>query len=323
MKWSLWISKFVSDYCVARGLKPKTIDAYRLTLFQFHGFVKSNLEGRSPDALKAKDILQYIQYLREDRLNGAAAVSRQVAILRGFYKAMVALEECDCNQNPLAHFPKIKAPKRKYSETYSREEIEHLLAAPPTDTVLGLRDRAILMLLYGTGIRASECAGLKEGRIDFEDRTIRVIGKGGHERTIPLNDEVVAALKRYKDARGLQVPSKCFFQSRNGKDISRSTIYERVRKYGRIAKIKKRVSPHRLRHTFATHLVKEGVNLQVIRDLLGHVCISSTQIYIHMTACDLRDAAEKHPIAALVERLDDLLPNIKLPFQKTAFSRSG
>jgi len=150
-----------------------------------------------------------------------------------------------------------------------------------------------------------------------------VVGKGGHERTVPLNEEVAHMLKVYRLARGAVKATDPFFRSREGGALSRNGIYERVRTTGRKARIEQRVSPHQLRHTFATHLIKAGVGLVTVRDLLGHRQITSTQIYIHLTAQDLRHAAQRHPISELIKRVEDLLPNVKLPFQTGTLSRFG
>jgi integrase/recombinase XerD len=315
MKWDLWLKLYLGRHCTARGLMPRTIAAYAATLAGFRAYVRFRLADRGPDELNARDILEYVDYLRRERQNGASAVNRQVTILKNLYRAMVAMGELETNQNPMAHFPKIKAAPTKLPTFLTEEEVSRLLAQPRADTVLGLRDRALLTLLYGTGIRASECASLTEGGVDLESATIRVIGKGGHQRVLPLNAEVVRALHQYRVARGRITPLAQFFRSRHGRGLSRNAIYERVRTDAQRARISKRVSPHRLRHTFATHLIKKGVQLVTIRDLLGHHCISSTQIYLHTTAEDLRRAADLHPVEHLVGRIADLLPNVKLPLQ--------
>ena len=315
MKWKFWLEQYLDRHCTARGLKPNTIAAYQLTLDCFRAFAKFRLGDRGPDELMSKDILKYVDYLRKERGNGDSAVNRHVTVLKSFYRAIVAMNHLDPDQNPMAHFPKIKAAPNKMPVFLSEEEIQKLIAQPRSDTVLGLRDRAIITLLYGTGIRANECATLKEGDVDLESYTILVLGKGGHERVLPLNQEVARALRLYRQARGRVIPSAEFFRSRNGGGLSRNAVYERVRTHAAKAKIERRVSPHRLRHTFATHLVKKGVQLVTIRDLLGHRCISSTQIYLHTTAEDLRRAAELHPVENLVEHIADLLPNVKVPFQ--------
>jgi integrase/recombinase XerD len=315
MKWEFWISQYLDVHCMARGLASKSICAYKATLDGFQGYVKFRMGERGPDELTPKDILEYIDYLRQERRNGASAVNRQVTILRNFYRAAVALGHLEPRDNPMANFPKIKAARKKLPVFLSEDETRRLLAAPRTDTVMGLRDRALLTLLYATGIRATECAELTEENVDFENQTIRVMGKGGNERCIPLNKEVVVVLRQYQTSRAPVGRKEAFFRSRGGRGLSRNAIYERVHRYGRRAKIDKVLSPHRLRHTFATHLMKAGERLSTVQELLGHRCITSTQIYLHTTAEDLRSAALKHPVEHLISRIADLLPNVKLPFQ--------
>ena len=324
MKWDYWVCLYTRTHCAARGLSPNTIAAYDSTLQQFRAYVQEHLEGRGPDQITARDVLEYIEHLRRERDNGDAAVNRQVTILKNFYRAIVAMGHLEPRANPMAHFPHIKASPRKLPVVLSVEEVGRLLEGPPQDTILGLRDRALLVLLYGTGIRASECAHLGEEDVDLDECVIRVTGKGGRQRTLPLNDAVTAALKVYRQARGPGKPRDAFFRSRTRKGLTRYAVYERVRRYAQRTGIHKRVSPHQLRHTFATHLVKEGVDLVTIRDLLGHRLITSTQIYLHVTAEDLREAADAHPIRRLAPRIQHLLPNVKLPFQPApARQRTG
>jgi integrase/recombinase XerD len=323
MTWDYWIALYLQTHCTARGLRSSSIEAYQATLKGFREYVRWRLTDRGPQQIMARDVLEYLDYLRRERNNGASAVNRQVTVLRNFYRAIVAMGHLDARDNPMAYFPRVKAARRKLPVTLNEEEVRRLIEQPRTGTVLGLRDRAMLTLLYGTGIRASECAGLTERDIDWEERTIHVVGKGGHERTVPLNEEVVHILKQYRLARGPMKSPEPFFRSREGGALSRNTVYERVRRHGRRAKIEKRVSPHRLRHTFATHLIKKGVGLVTVRDLLGHRLITSTQIYIHLTAQDLRQAADRHPIAQLIKRVENLLPDVKLPFQESPLRRFG
>jgi site-specific recombinase XerD len=315
MKWEYWLKQFLETHCTARGLRSNTIAAYRDTLICFWGFIRVHCKDKEPDELKAVHILDYVNYLRQVRDNGPSAINRQVTVIKNFYRAMVAMELLSFECNPMACFPRIKAAPRKLPTWLSQEEMEKLMRHPRTDTVMGVRDRALIITLYGTGIRASECAGLCECDIDFGNKTIQVTGKGGHQRVIPLNPEVIAALQDYRQARGPLSPDQGFFQSRNGNAMTRNGIYERIRSHGRKSGIEKRLSPHRLRHTFATHLVKEGVDLLTISKLLGHRNMSSTQIYLHLTVEDLRDAADRHPVSRLIEKLEDFLPNLTLPFQ--------
>lgn len=225
------------------------------------------------------------------------------------------------SENPLVQFPKVKASPKKLPVYLSEEEVEKLLRAPPGDSVLMVRDRAIVTLLYCTGIRVSECATLQEEDVDLENKRILVTGKGGHQRSVPLNQRALAMLRSYRTVRGAVDPKSTFFQSLRRKPMTRGAVYERVRKWATVAKIEKAMSPHRLRHTFATHLVKAGVGIVTIRDLLGHRQISSTQIYLHVTAHDLKEAMEKHPIKRLAMELEEILPGVKLPWHYRPTSR--
>ncbi len=315
MMWKYWIQLYTRTFCTARGLRPKTIAAYAAALRQFHEYARVALNDKSPDKISTQDALKYLQHLRDDRLNGDSSVNRTATILRSFYRAIVAMGYLDFRDNPMQGLPSIKAAPQKQPVFLKVEEVERLLSAPPDDTIIGLRDRAILVILYGTGIRASECSGLREVDVDFDNCTVTVIGKGGHERTVPMNDSVVDAMSLYRHHRGPAHPRAPFFRSRRGNGMTRGAIYERVRTWGQRAKIRQRISPHRLRHTFATHLVHKGVNVVTIRDLLGHKQVTSTQVYFHSTAHDLRQAANKHPIGNLIETIEHLLPDVKLPFQ--------
>jgi site-specific recombinase XerD len=324
MTWRYWISLYIRTHCVARGLRPLTLAAYEAALTQFSEWLRVSRAARSPDRVTSRDVLEYLQHLREARGNGDAAVNRQLAILRSFYRAIVAMGHLEPTNNPLAGFPSIKAVPRKLPVSLAPEQVSRLLVEPKTDTIIGLRDRALLALLYGTGIRATECASLHCGQVDLTRLTITVHGKGGHERTIPLNPQLAQVLQAYERARGLALPTAPFFRSRFGGALSRGAVYERVRTWGQRSRVGIPLSPHRLRHTFATHLVRAGVGLVTIRDLLGHRQITSTQIYLHVTAEDLRAAAARHPIGALLATVEHLLPATRLPFQKArAFSSSG
>jgi site-specific recombinase XerD len=316
VKWTFWIELYIRTHCVARGLRPLTLVAYENTLLQFREWMRTKAEDRAPDQVTARDVLCYVQYLREERANGDSAVNRTVVVLRRFYRAMVAMDHLEPSANPMRDFPSIKAVPRKLPVTLSSEQVSRLLSEPSSDTVIGLRDRALLALLYGTGIRASECSSLCEGNVDLKQLTIRVRGKGGHERVIPLNPQLAEVLTTYVEARGPATPTAPFFRSRFGRRLSRNAVYERVRTWGERSRIGTAISPHRMRHTFATHLVRAGVGLVTIRDLLGHRLITSTQVYLHVTGDDLRAAAARHPISRLLDTVKNLLIPGPLPFQK-------
>jgi site-specific recombinase XerD len=316
MSWGYWLSLYLRTHCVARGLGILSIKAYQATLVQFRAWAEARSPGLGPSQVTARDVLEYVEYLRHERGNGDAAINRTVTVIRSFYRAIVAMGYLEPRDNPMAGFPTIKAVPRKLPIVLDAEEVGRLLAAPRATTVVGVRDRAMLTLLYATGIRASECVNMREGQVDLKALTITVKGKGGHERTVPLNEQAARRLREYAQVRGPQLPAAPFFRSRSGHALARSTIFERVRRMGRKARIAKPLSPHKLRHTCASHLVREGIGLVVIRDLLGHRLITSTQIYLHVTAHDLRAAADRHPISRLLGTIEHLLPTLKLPFQR-------
>ena len=323
MKWAYWTSLYLRTHCVARGLRPLSIAAYEAIIKQFSEWIRVTRADLPPDQITARDVLEYLQHLREARHNGDAAVNRQLTVLRSFYRAIVAMGHLEPAANPMAGFPRIKAVPRKLPVALATEQVSRLLVQPKMDTVIGLRDRALLAILYGTGIRASECATLSSGQVDLVQLTITVHGKGGHERAIPLNVQLAEVLRDYARARGPALPTAPFFRSRFGRPLSRGAIYERVRSWGQRSHVGIPLSPHRLRHTFATHLVRAGVGLVTIRDLLGHRQITSTQIYLHVTADDLRNAAAKHPIGRLLATVEHLLPAGRLPFQRTRAWNAG
>lgn len=315
MKWKFWISQYTETHCMARGLRSKTIKAYQDTLNQFKRYMSKEHEHVEPDELTASHILDYVSHLRSKRKNGDSIINRTVTVIKNLYRAMVAMGHLEYQYNPMVNFPTMKGSPKKLPVVLSTDEMVQVIQSPPTDTVLGLRDRTILLLLYSTGIRVSECATLTEQHVNLSERTIQVTGKGGHQRVIPLNRQAVEVLKAYRLARGELNPKASFFQSRRKQAMSRNAIYERVRKHSKLAHIPKHVTPHTLRHTFATHLAKQGVTPVVIRDLLGHKQISSSEIYFHLSAEDLREPMDNHPVKLFAPIIKELLPKSRLPFQ--------
>jgi integrase/recombinase XerD len=311
--WDLWMDLYCETWCVVRNLKASTIRAYRDTLRQFKKWVQREHLIAEPTQITTRVVLEYVVYLREERANGDSAVQRAIVVLKNFYAAMVSFGHLQPRENPMMGFPRIKKGPQKLPTFLTSEELRRLLACPKTDTVLGLRDRAILVLLYATGIRAGECASLLDEWVDLNECTIRVYGKGGRERVIPLNRRAVAALRAYRQARGSLPSGERFFRTKAGRGINRKVVYQRVRKYATEAKLRKRVSPHTLRHTCATHLVQRGEKLVAIRDILGHRLITSTQIYIHTTAQDLLEVARNHPVGELAPQVASLIEGVRIP----------
>jgi len=311
--WDCWIDLYTETWCTGRNLAPSTIACYRDLLRQFETWAEDRFAITSPAEVKMRVVLEYVNYLRDERHNGDSAVGRAVVVLKNFYAAMTAFGHLEANSDPMARFPAMKKRREKLPTFLTSSELEKLLEAPKTDTLLGLRDHTILRVLYATGIRASECSGMLEEWVDLGERTIKVLGKGGRERVIPLNRRAVAALRQYRRQRGPISPTKVFFRKKDGGPINRKIVYQRVKKYAAIAGITKRVSPHTLRHTCATHLLQRDENIVTIQKLLGHEQITSTQIYFHTTAEDLREMAADHPMQHLSITVASIIEGVRLP----------
>ena len=274
--------------------------------------------------------LEYVNYLRHERGNGDSVVCKAVVVLKSFYAAMVAFEHLEPNSDPMARFPAMKKGREKLPTFLTSSELEKLLDAPKVDTLLGLRDHAMLRLIYATGIRASECAGMLEEWVDLEACTVKVLGKGGRERVIPVNERAAIALRQYRTQRGSISLKAVFFRKKDGGPINRKIVYQRVKKYAYQSGQTKRVSPHTLRHTCATHLLQRGEKPVTIQKILGHELITSTQIYFHTTAEDLRQMAANHPMQHLSITVASLIEGVRLPIdypphrrQSTAVASGG
>lgn len=315
MKWIFFIDTFLNKYCLARGLQPKTIVTYSEVLEEFREFAA--VKGfDSPEAVSTAQICDYIDHLKNVQENGPATLNRKMTVIRSFYRALVAMEEIMPGQDPCVRLPVMKKPQEKAGDILSAKEMECLAGIPEKTTLLGIRDRAILLLLCTTGIRASECASIRKCDVDMENRMIRVLGKGGRERVVMLNEVTAQAIENYERLRGEIGSKQAFFLVRTGKGIDRKRIFERIKYYLRKARIFKKISPHRLRHSFATKMIKDGVGLATLRELLGHRNLQSTMRYITICGEDLRKAIGSLKIDDTFEKVVALLPIDKLRYQR-------
>lgn len=320
MQWQYYTYRFTNNFCIPRGLTPATIKTYDDVLRLFSDFMETKKKCISPKEVKISDVFDYLQYLKSERGNGQNSIQKNSAIIKKFYEGLVALGLIEYYHNPVKDFKRVKGGEERVRDVLSRKEVKRLLLVPNENTVLGIRDKAIILLLYSTGIRASECVGIKMKDIDLEGNQVNVMGKGQKERIIPLNQEVVKYLKKYLKVRGEGAKLSNFFVTRKRQGITRKGIYDRIKKYVRLARIAKVISPHNLRHTFATEMVERKISLVTIQHLLGHRSISSTMRYLRINLKDIRDAIDKHPINEFTDILGRLLPNVRLPYQ---LSRSG
>jgi site-specific recombinase XerD len=280
----------------ARGAASNTRRAYGTDLRQFASWASSR--GLDPDRMTYRQLRGYAAALSE---RGAAksTVARKLAAVRSLYDHLVAVGEAP--QNPAELLP---SPKRdsRLPRTLSKDEIATLLERIPTGTALEMRDRAMLELAYSSGLRCEEIVTLDLGAPDFDAEVLRVTGKGGKTRIVPIGEPAQRALERYVTrarpdlASGRDVGA--LFLSRRGKRLSASDVRRRLARWVREAAIAGGVSPHALRHSFATHLLEGGADLRSIQELLGHASVSTTQIYTRVEPTRLRrQYARSHPRA--------------------------
>ncbi|MFN8161393.1 MAG: tyrosine recombinase XerC [Solirubrobacterales bacterium] len=281
---------------VARGCAESTRRAYGVDLAQFSAWAGGR--GLGPQAVRHRDVRRYAAGLSAEGAT-AATVSRKLAAIRGLFDFMVRTERLPANPADL-----VSSPKRdsKLPRVLSGEEMERLLEGIGARTPLELRDRAMLELAYSCGLRCEEIVNLDCGAADFDSEQLRVRGKGSRERVLPVGEPAQRALERYL-ARGrpaLAGPrrSEALFLSKSGRRLSPSDVTRRLSLWVGEASLQAGVSPHSLRHSFATHLLEGGADLRTIQELLGHSSISTTQVYTRVDAARLRDQyAGSHPRA--------------------------
>jgi integrase/recombinase XerD len=263
------------------GLSKNTIASYRSDLEQYFGFLKQ----KDPLAADEEDLFRFLA----TRKGRASSAARRVSTLKRFYQ--YCLRERRIEADPTL---KLDPPKRapRFPKTLSEPDVEALLAAPDTATPLGLRDRAMLEALYATGLRVSELVALKTFEVNLEAGVVRVMGKGSKERLVPLGEEAVEWISRYlKERRGT---GDALFLTGRGAGMTRQAFWHLIRRYGARAIPGKKLSPHVLRHAFATHLINHGADLRVVQLLLGHADISTTQIYTHVARERLKALHARH-----------------------------
>src|SRR5438552_2063953 len=262
----------------AARLAPRTVDAYRRDLAAFSGWLGGSPASASPEQLAA-----YVAQLRADGL-AATTIARRVAALRSFFRHQVLLGARP--DNPAAE---LELPRRRRAlpKTLSPGEVERLIDAATGTTPRSLRDRALVELLYGAGLRVSEAVGLQRGGIDLDGRLVRTIGKGSKERVVPIGREGVEALRRYL-SRGRPFLDKRhrpeLFLNAQGGGLTRAGAFLILRKLADAAGLEPgRVHPHLLRHSFATHLLEGGADLRSVQEMLGHADLSTTELYTHVS----------------------------------------
>lgn len=284
---------FIMHLAVERNLSAHSLKAYRQDLDQFHRFLVDI-------PLPAVDYLTIRRYLGDLSAKGyeRTSMARKLATLRTYFRFLTKERHVEANPLSLVSSPK---SIRRLPKFLDWGELKTLLEAPDMETALGLRDRAILELLYATGMRVGEIVALAVSAVDWQEREIVVFGKGSKERVVLMDEHSAELVQRYlQEARarlvGIHPDSGVLFVNRQGQGLNQRSVQRMIQKYVQLAGIEKRISPHTLRHTFATHLLEGGADLRVVQELLGHASLSTTQIYTHVSQERLREVyKQSHP----------------------------
>lgn len=287
--------EFLNYVRVERGLSANTLAAYARDLKKFETWL-SRERGKGIAAAEREDVSAFLQQLRR---GGAepSSVARQASTLRHFYRYLVA--DGFIKRDPTVE---IETPRawQTLPKFLTAEEVELLLEQPDVSSEVGIRDRAVLELLYASGLRVSEVAGLRLSDVDLDAGVVTCLGKGSKERAVPIGRSAIGWVTRYLPIRQKwlgQRTSSWLFITRRGRPLRRQMLWRRVVWYGRKAGLG-HVTPHMLRHTFATHLLEHGADLRSVQLMLGHADISTTEVYTHVTDERLREVYEKfHPRA--------------------------
>lgn len=286
------LDEFIDRIWLEEGLARNTLDSYRQDLSQFATWLQTHLKKHLAEVTQG-DIQQYLAF--RFPTSKPRSVSRLIASLRRLYR--FALRENKISTDPTLQIDSPKLP-RSLPKSLSEEEVESLLKAPNLHEPIGLRDRAMLEVLYASGLRVSELVGLKVTEVSLNEGVVRATGKGSKTRLVPLGEEAVEWVARYLNEGRPEILQKrlndSLFVTQRGEGMTRQAFWYLIKRYSLLAGIHKPMSPHVLRHAFATHLLNHGADLRVVQMLLGHADISTTQIYTHVARERLKQLHSIH-----------------------------
>jgi len=295
MNWDTSIENFKNYLKLERGLSMNSIESYEFDLIQFKNFIIENSINESPKKCSSSTVKRYLYKNFSNKKSRSQA--RSISALKSFFNYL--LFEGEIHSSPLND---IESPKieNKLPEVLTEDEIKRLISSVNLDSEFGQRNKTIIEVLYGTGIRVSELIELKLSNIFFKENILKVTGKGNKERFVPLGRIALIEIKKYLNDRDkLKINSKfsdILFLNRYGRQLTRSMIFKVINDSSKNAEIDKKISPHTLRHSYATHLLKNGADLRTIQLILGHESITTTEIYTHLDTFHLEDVLKKyHP----------------------------
>ena len=286
------VDSFLDSIWLEQGLSKSTLDAYRSDLKLLDLWARNR--ELSLDTVSRPDLLEFIAY-KAEKGSSARSSARMLSSLRRFYTYLMQQELISTNPTEKISMPKIG---KSLPVLLTEDEVLKLIKAPNTKKALGFRDRTMLELLYATGLRVSELVKLEVNQINLNQGYLRVMGKGNKERMVPMGNTAKRWMKNYLNGPINEIlgdrQSDCIFPTRTSTSISRQAFWQIIKKYALKVGINAQLSPHSLRHAFATHLINHGADLRVVQMLLGHSDLSTTQIYTHIAQHRLKDLHEKH-----------------------------
>ncbi|MFA6636809.1 MAG: site-specific tyrosine recombinase XerD [Candidatus Omnitrophota bacterium] len=288
------IKNFIYFLEVERGVSVNTVRSYSRDLKKFVEFLTK--KNKDLSSATREDVISFLMILKDKGLN-PSSIARNLAALKTFWKFLVAEQVVRENVASLVESPKTW---KTIPDVLTKEEIEKLLNAPKGRRLSVHRDRAILEIMYASGLRVSEVTELKRAEVNVASGYVKCFGKGGKERIVPFGEAASKAITKYLESGGAAISEKYkeehLFLSKLGRKLSRQSLWKMIQKYALISGIKKHITPHTLRHSFATHLLEGGADLRGVQEMLGHSDISTTQIYTHISSEKLKKVhAEFHP----------------------------
>lgn len=297
MSWDSYTKQFKSYLKLERSLASNSIDAYLSDLAKLRQFFEIKEKEISPLKVTQQDLTDFLEFIHELGMSPYSQ-ARMISGLKAFYRFLIYEEVIEKDPTELLEAPKLG---RKLPDTLDFPEIEALLAAIDLSTSEGTRNRAILETLYSSGLRVSELTELKISNVYEDIGFLRVVGKGSKERLVPIGREALKHIKIYQDHIRIHIPVKKGFEdhlflNRRGKSLTRVMIFTIIKNLGQQIGLKKNISPHTFRHSFATHLIEGGADLRAVQEMLGHESITTTEIYTHLDRDYLKQVIkEYHP----------------------------
>jgi integrase/recombinase XerD len=284
------VERFLNYLTVEKGLAANSLEAYRRDIQKFKAYIEKN--GKKLAKLKRSDIISFLNHLRESGTQ-TTTIARNISALRGFCRFM--LMEGIIEEDPVENISTPKGWKR-IPKVIGVDEVSSLLQRPGEGKELSLRDRAILEIIYSSGLRASEVINIKIGDINFEAGFITITGKGSKERVVPINEAALTTIKKYIEEARPQLLKKgnssYLFLAKGGRPMTRQRLWQLIKTYS--TGLSTNISPHTLRHCFASHLLDGGADLRALQKMLGHTDISTTQIYTKVTPERLKKIHKEH-----------------------------